>query len=179
MIIIGLVGHIASGKGTIVSCLKETYGGKQYRFSKILDDILIRLYKENSRDNEINLAIKLRELYGDDVLARVLADDIKKEKPDVAVVDGIRYPLEVEALQTLPGFKLVAVITDEEARYQRTLLRGEKADELGTTREEFKKLHERPTEIYIDELIEKADSTITNNGTLEDLKKQVAQILKM
>ena len=113
MLVFGLVGHIASGKGTVVEYLKKNHNAIQYRFSKILDDILSRLYLENSRDNQINLAVKLRELHGNDVLARVLASDIKKDNPKLAIVDGIRYKEELEAFRALPDFKLVAVIADE------------------------------------------------------------------
>lgn len=179
MLVFGLVGHIASGKGTVVEYLKKNHNAIQYRFSKILDDILSRLYLENSRDNQINLAVKLRELHGNDVLARVLASDIKKDNPKLAIVDGIRYKEELEAFRALPDFKLVAVIADEEIRYKRMLLRGEKAGETKTTRKDFTNMHKRPTEIYIDALMQTADVTIANNGSSEELYKQIEGLVTL
>ena len=50
-IIIGLVGQLACGKGTVAEYLKEKYGASVYRYSTMLRDVLNRLYLEINRVN--------------------------------------------------------------------------------------------------------------------------------
>ncbi|MEK7625108.1 MAG: AAA family ATPase, partial [Patescibacteria group bacterium] len=65
-IILGFVGDLASGKGTICKYLKEKYGTESYRFSTMLRDILKRVYLENSRENLQRLSTVMRENFGQD-----------------------------------------------------------------------------------------------------------------
>ena len=59
------------------------------------------------------------------------------------------------------------------------LLRGEKAGETKTTRKDFTNMHKRPTEIYIDALMQTADVTIANNGSSEELYKQIEGLVTL
>ena len=178
MIVIGLTGAPGSGKGTIAEYLVQKYDAAQFRFSKALDDILERVYQETSRHNEINIAMKLRELFGDDILAYVLKEDIMKAKPDLAVIDGMRFPAEYEMFKKIPGFKLLSVTTESQERYSRSLKRGEKAGETDLSKEEFDALEKRPAEIHVPEVMNMADATIDNNGSMEDLKKNIDEVIQ-
>ena len=84
-IIIGLVGQIASGKGTATKYLEEKYGAGTHRFSTMLRDVLKRLYLETSRENMQSLSTFLRKQFGEDALARVIAKEVADDpKPVVA-----------------------------------------------------------------------------------------------
>ena len=78
----------------------------------------------------------------------------------------------------LPGFNLVFIEADIEKRYQRIISRRENVDDKNKSLEEFKKDHERETELQIVDLKKVADVIIGNNGSPEDLYKQIDEIIK-
>ena len=88
-LILGFVGHMASGKGTAVNYLKKRHGATTYRFSGMLMDILGRLYLENNRDNLQRLSQILRENFGEETLAKTMAEDVKHDTNDLIAIDGI------------------------------------------------------------------------------------------
>ena len=107
--IIGLVGEIASGKGLAVKYLKEKHGAASYRLSDPLRDILSRLRLEINRKNLQDISRVLREHFGQNLLAKVIAEDAKNDTNKIVVVDGIRRPEDIEYLAKLPEFKLVYI----------------------------------------------------------------------
>jgi dephospho-CoA kinase len=177
MLVIGLVGKAGAGKGTVAAHLTARYRGSEYRFSRVLDEILHRIKKENTRDNQIALALALRKAFGNGILAYVLQKDIEREQPTLAVVDGIRYPEEHESFSSIKTFKLVGVTARSSLRYRRTRERGEKAHETTLSQEAFLALEARETEAHLEELMKRTDATIDNNGTLADLTQQVDTLI--
>ena len=95
-IVIGIAGNIGAGKGTVTEYLKEKYQAKQMRYSKILADILERLYLEYNRDNLDTIAEGLRNMFGEDILSRVLEQDIQEQDVELVVFDGIRKKEELD-----------------------------------------------------------------------------------
>ena len=176
--IIGLVGPLASGKGTITAHLTKQHDARAVKFSQPLRDIIHRVYKEETREGMSKLAQYLRSEYGKDILVRTLIQDIQKMDVRIAVFDGIRYFDEYDALKERPDFILWSVDADIKKRHERIHARGENADDTTVTLEEFKKQHELPTETTIPEIMKKADAHIKNDGTLEDLYTQIDQLIK-
>jgi len=177
-IIIGSVGEIASGKGAISKYLLTQYHATEYRFSDILKDILERVHLDNVRKNLASLSLGLREYYGQDILAYALARDIENDDSQVIVVDGIRREADLKYLREMDNFVLVYVEADLEKRYERLIGRNEKQDDKMKTFEEFKKDHELETEVSIRELKDIADVIIDNNGTVEELHKQIDKLVE-
>ena len=175
--ILGLAGEISSGKGTITKYLTDKYGASSCRFSTILRDILDRLHMEHSRENMQKLSTMLRQNFGEDIFAKVIAEDIKKDKSKIIIIDGVRRLDDIKYLRQLPEFKLVFVKADMKKRYERIIQRGENPDDKNKTFEEFKKDHQRETETQIKNLKNYADILIDNNGSLEELHKQVDRII--
>ncbi len=175
--ILGFTGLISSGKGTACKYLVKEYGAVSFKFSKILRDILDRAYLPHSRDNLVKISILMRETFGQDLLAKIIAKDIKDTDSELIIVDGVRRPDDIKYLKDIPGFKLVAVDTDEKIRYERLIQRTENTDDKTKTWEEFLEDHKKETEEYIPELIKNADITITNNTSLEELHKQLDKIV--
>ena len=176
--IIGLVGPLATGKGTITEYLVKTHGAKAVKFSQPLRDIIHRVYKKETREDMSALAQFLRSQYGNDILVRTLIQDIEKMDVAIAVFDGIRYFDEYNALKERSDFVLWAVDADIAIRHNRINLRGENADDSTVTLEEFKKQHKLPTEVNIPEIMEKADAHIHNNGTLEELYAHIDALVE-
>lgn len=176
-LIIGTVGEIASGKGTVTEYLKEKYSASSYRFSTPLFDILNRLCLEVNRDNLPALSLALRQAFGQDLLAEVLNKEIAKDEHEIIVVDGIRREADMKYLKELEGFRLVYVTADMKLRYERLTARTEKDDDQKSF-EEFVKDHSKETEVAIPIIGQQADYTIINEGSLEEFHQKIDEIIK-
>lgn len=176
-IILGLVAELAGGKGTVSKYVVEKYGGSSHRFSTMLRDILSRIYLPDSRENMQRLSTILRQNFGEDTLAKVMAEDVKKDKHKVIAVDGVRRPADIKYLKKILGFKLVFIETSIENRFERIKKRGENPDDSTKTLEQFKKDQEGEADAQIRSLKDQADYVIDNNGTFEELYQQVDEII--
>ncbi|MCD4693773.1 AAA family ATPase [bacterium] len=175
--IIGLVGPMASGKGTIAKYLKEKKGAEVFRFSTPLRDVLKRLHADISRINMQNISKALRESLGQDLLAKVIAKDVEDSNKKIVVVDGIRRWDDIKYLKDKKGFTLVAINVDSKIRYERMVKRGENEGDNNKTYEEFLSDHKKETELTIPEIMKPADETINNNSDLKNLYNQIDKII--
>lgn len=172
--IIGLVGRQGSGKGTVAKILQEKHGAVLFRFSAILGDILDRVAIEKTRENLIKISEALRDKFGEDVLAYAIEKDAATTEADLVVIDGIRRPEDITALEPLQQFVLVHVDAPAELRYQRILGRSEKPGESTVSYEDFLKVENTaPTEITIPSVEARANVTIDNSGTYAELVSRV------
>ncbi len=176
-IILGLVGEIASGKGTVVNYLASKYNASQHKFSTSLRDLLQRLYLEVNRQNMQNISTVLREHFGQDLLAKVIAEDVASDKNQFIIIDGVRRFSDITYLKKIPEFKLIYVQTDIKKRYERIIERQENTDDQFKTFEQFEKDNQAETEQEILKVAEIADYVINNNGTTEELHQQVNEII--
>ena len=118
----------------------------------------------------------MREKYGDDILAKVVAQRIKKVKNGIIILNGIRYWEEFEMIKKLGG-KIIYVTADQKIRWQRLKKRGEKKDDFSS----FKKFLEREkakTEILIPKIGQKANFKIENNGSFDSFYQEIEKILE-
>ena len=177
-IILGFVGDLASGKGTICKYLSEKYGTNAYRFSTMLRDVLKRLYVENTRENLQNLSTMLRTNFGQDLMSRVIAEDVKNDPKEIVAVEGIRRPTDITYLQKNPGFHLIYITADPKIRWERLVKRNENPGDDKKTFEDFLKDEQAEADRLIKELGKSAEYTITNDGNLEEFYGQMEAILK-
>ncbi len=176
-IILGFVGEMVSGKGTICDYLKDNYDIGYHRFSTILRDVLNRLHLENNRANMQEISTLLRGKFGQDLLAKVIAEDVGGDSHNIVVVDGIRRFADIEYLKKIKGFKLIYITADLDARYNRLLKRTENTDDKTKTFDQFKKDHKQESESEVVSVGKTADITINNNGGFKELYQQVDKIL--
>jgi len=172
-LIIGLVGPIASGKGTVKEYIVNKYKAEDCRFSSILRDVLKRLSLEINRDNMINLSTILRQSFGQDLLAKVISQDVKNMNTDVVVVDGVRRVDDVKYLKDLEGFVLLGIDAEPSIRYKRLVIRNENVGDDKKTYEEFLADHNKETELTIPPIMKTANLIIDNGGTLLELYAQI------
>ncbi len=177
-IILGFTGLIACGKGTATQYLKEKYGAETFRFSTMLRDVLDRLYLAHTRENMSGISTGLRNIFGQDLMAKVMSQDVENSQAELIVVDGIRRMDDIKYLRALPNFKLVAIVADMKIRYERLLTRGENSDDQNKTWEEFQADHQLETELTILDTMKAADIAINNDGSLENLQKQLDELVK-
>lgn len=177
-IILGFTGLPACGKGTIAAYFKTEYKAETFRFSTMLRDVLDRLYLGHSRENMSGISRILREFFGQDLMAKVMAKDVENSQAELIVVDGVRRMEDVKYLRALPNFKLVSIEAEMKIRYERLLTRGENLDDKNKTWEEFLADHQLETELTILDTMKAADIIINNDGSLEDLHKQLDELVK-
>lgn len=175
--IIGLVGQSGCGKGTVADILTKQYGAAYSRFSAILGDILTRLHIEHSRDHFIALSNALRGNFGEDVLSYAIEKDAVMSQSPLVVIDGIRRPEDIVALEPLPFFKLVSIDVPAEMRYERMKKRGEKSGEQRMTWQEFVAQDHAPTEVTIPLVMERAWKKLDNSRSAVDLEIQVKAMM--
>ena len=177
-LIIGLVGQQGCGKGTASKILQEKYGAELFRFSAILNDILGRLSLPQDRNHFIKLSEALRAAFGEDVLAYAIERDAVNSKADVIVIDGIRRPEDIVALEPLPQFKLIEIAAKPEIRFERMKERGEKSGESQRTYEDFLAEEQRSTEVTIPLVAKRAWKILDNDGTLTELEERLEAVMQ-
>ena len=189
-VIIGLIGETGSGKDTFCDYIKKTV--KQpvfyFRFSDTLSEILMILFGEVKKEDQQWLGKVLREQYGNDILAKAMAQKIKNieegiittksiyRAEPVIILNGIRYWEEFEMVQKLGG-KNLYITADQKIRWQRINKRGEKIDD-SSSYDKFLEKERAETEILVPEIGKKADFKIENNGSRDDFYKEVDKIIK-
>lgn len=176
-LILGLTGEAGSGKGTAAAYLKEKYGASAYRFSTILREAAHIFAIPETRENLIRISIVMREAFGENLLARALAAISAKDENLIVVVDGIRRDMDVEELSKLPGFHLVYLTAEIRTRFERLRIRGENDGETGMTYEQFLAEEQLPTETSIKEVAKKAEITLSNDGSKDELFASLDQLI--
>jgi dephospho-CoA kinase len=177
-IIIALTGEIACGKGTVTEYLTKKYQASNKRYSTMLRDLLARLYVQPSRESLASLSKYIRGAFGQDIMAKVMTKDIKKDKSEIIVLDGVRRQSDLEHIKNLPNFNLVYIETRLKKRYDRIINRGENSDDKGKSYNQFKIDHQLETERQIRALKKLSKYVINNNGTKERLYKQIDDLIE-
>lgn len=177
-LIIGLVGEICSGKDTVADYLKKKYGAETISFSQPLRDILDRLSLPQTRINMADLGISLRGAFGQDLLSKVIAAEVKMGKKKIQVLPNVRLESDIIYLKKEPGFVLINVDADIKTRFERIKKRGQNTDDKSKTWAGFLKDAKLPTEIQIRQLAKKCKYKLDNNGSYKDLEKQADALIK-
>ena len=177
-IILGLVGEIASGKGTVVKYLEEKYGATSHRFSTPLRDVLKRLYLEITRENMQNVSSALRETFGQNLLAKVVGEDVRNDTNKIVIVEGIRRPADIELLSKIPEFRLAYLTADIQIRYKRIIKRNENEDDKTKTFAQFAKDNQAEAELLIHKIGQTAEIKIDNNDSFAELYAQIDKIME-
>ncbi len=175
--IIGLAGEIASGKTTAAKYLMEKHGARGARFSTAMRDVLGRLYLPESRYNNQAVSLALRQAFGENLWAEVVAKDVAKLEAPLVVIDGIRRPADIEPFKNNPNFTLVYIKTALETRFRRIIRRGENEDDTGKTWEQFQQDQQLEAELQIRELEPLATVVIDNTGSLAEFHAALDHLL--
>ncbi|MDP2838079.1 MAG: AAA family ATPase [Candidatus Moranbacteria bacterium] len=176
-IIIGVAGEIACGKDTVGKYLAEKYRALPLRFSQPLRDVLDRLKLDQNRENMAKLSLYLRKAFGEDILSRVLMAESEKSDNELVIVDGVRRLPDIIHMETNEHFYFIYVDATPETRYARLIERRQNVDDEGKTPAQFAKDALLETESQILDLKNRADFIINNDGTLEELQKQIDDML--
>ena len=173
---LGLIGEAGSGKDTVAEVLEEKYGARVLTSSYLLKKALGVFLDSIGRADYIWFVKELTSKYGEDIISKAMLKAMRSFTDDIVVFNGVRLPSDYEYLKKERSF-LVYVTADPQVRWQRVSRRHEKADD-DIPFDKFMEMHQTKTEIDVPELGKKADYTITNNGTLEELHAQIDEVMK-
>ncbi len=174
--IIGVVGESGAGKGTLSSIFSNLSKKRKVsiiKFSDILFKTLALWNLAPTRENLQNLPIAFVEKFGERTLTNAVRNYISQQKSEIVIVEGVRWLSDVPMIRSFKDNNLVYVTADPKTRFKRMKLRGEKAGEDKKTYQQFLEEEKAATEINISKIGKSADFKITNNGDLDELKKQV------
>lgn len=176
-LVIGIAGELLSGKSTAAKFFEEKFKAKTFRFSNIINEILDILDLEHTRENQQQLGVVLKEIYGEDVLAHAITERMKTLNDPFILIDGFRKKEEVSVLKQLKNFKFLFIKAPLEMRYKRLKERNEKVGESSTTLEEFVEQQKHGADKDIPELEQYADCVIENTGSVQDLEAKLTSFM--
>ena len=185
--IIGVVGKIAAGKTTVAKFFEEK-GFCRVSCSDPLIDLLTHNVSDYSwipelpekaeptRDKLIEFGKYLKDKYGEDILIRLAVD--KKRHCENIVIDGVRSEGEIKAIKRLGG-RVIYVEARPEIRFERLMKRKAEKDRTIRDFEDFRAMDDAEERLYhTSKLKGLADYVIINEGTLEELRRKVEEIIE-
>lgn len=169
--ILAIMGKMGSGKSTVASIFKRYFDAQVFSFGQAVKVYAHKYAKYQPKPNE--KPRRLYQIFGEkckevdtDIWIKLLASELQlalnvADKPVLAVIDDLRFPNErLWAYEN--GIEVIQIVTTDLNREKRMEDRGD----LFTT-EQLKHISEK----WVDILAE--DYLIVNNGTLEDLEKEI------
>lgn len=183
--IIGLTGTNGAGKGAVADILKE----KGFEYYSLSDEIRKELKKrgvEENLDTLIAVGNELRAKEGPGILSKRILKTIssgkKSGKQKNLIIDSIRNPAEIQELKKNKSFILIAVDAPIQLRYERIIKRKRVSDFVSF--EKFKEqedvqLRGGAAGQQLLNCMGMADFNITNEGSLDELKSKIEDVLNM
>ena len=166
---IGLIGKMRSGKDTIGEWLINEYDFKKYAFADGIGEIIDKYFptareQGKPRKHYQYIGQSMRKLDAD-VWVNYLLKTVQKEDYHRIVITDVRQENEVKALKE-NGFTIIKIEAVEGVRLSRKLNSGDvfNLEDLSHETEQFSEVVE-------------ADITIVNNGTIEELQREVLNII--
>jgi dephospho-CoA kinase len=178
MKIIAFTGMPASGKSEAVHLAKEK-GIPVIRMGDMVWEETKRQGKTLDDKNVGEVANNMRKKYGMDVWAKRTAEKINSlKKSPLLVIDGVRNMEEIEFFKKELGmnFLVIAIDAPDELRRKRAIARGRTDDSKNL--KDLEERDRREIRWGLQKVIADADIVIPNNGSLDDLKKQVLTVLQ-
>ena len=175
-ILIGVAGMPGAGKATAEEIVRDMGYSVVVMGDEIRDEAKRRGLKPTP-ENLGMVMLKLREEESPSVVAERCIPKIEKANGKI-VVDGIRSPHEVEEFKRhFPRFTLIAIHTSPETRFQRLFKRRRSDDPKGW--ETFVERDLRELSVGLGDVIAMADYMVVNEGTQNQLKRQIRKVLEV
>lgn len=180
MLIIGITGTLGAGKGTIVDYLVKVKGFRHFSVRAYLLERIMALGLPRDRDSMVSLANGLRQKHGPSYIIDQLYSTAEAQGGN-AVIESIRTPGEVESLRGKGRFWLFAVDASAVTRYERIKERRSETDDVDFPTFQANEAREMnsddPNRQNLRKCIEMADFRFDNNGSVDDLYRQVDKAL--
>lgn len=176
MLVIGVVGYPASGKGEFSRVAKEM-GIPVVVMGDVVRRELDNAGLKRTDKNMGEMSKCLRQGLGMDALAQLTIPIIEELGSGTVLVDGIRGDSEVETFsRRFGGFRLVGIESPFETRLARLKERGRSDDTLDD--EGLRARDERETGWGLASAMDLADIVLKNEGTMEEFAEEVRGLIK-
>jgi dephospho-CoA kinase len=173
--IVGVAGMPGAGKAVVSRIAKEQDWTIVVMGDVIRDETRSRGL-EPAPENIGKVMLKLREEEGAAVVAKRCLPKIAEADSDMVLVDGIRSLAEMyEFEKNFPQFILIAVHSSPETRFERLFRRKRSDDSAGWGG--FAERDLRELSVGQGNVIALADYMIVNEGTLEEYKARIREVL--
>ena len=180
MKVIGVIGKNGSGKDEVLKYLRDKYGVPFLSTGDIVRGIAAEEGREPTRPNLQAISDKYFRERGEGCFVRMVVEKIHDNGWKAAGISGVRSPKDVDILRSELGkdFVLIDVyVSDARVRFERMVRRGEGRD--AKAYEDFLKQDKAEEDIFgIAKAEAEADYTLGNDGSLEDLHRDVDELVK-
>lgn len=174
-IVVGIAGKLASGKGTVTKYIVEQYAAEKTRSSDPLRTTLDIFDIPQSRENLDSLSTFLRATYGEGTIAQAVAHVLRQSNASVAIFDGMRRLVDIEAIRSFEHSLFIYVEADQKIRYERCRQRNENVGDDTMSFEVFQQKDNEEPQQQIEALREYADIVIDNSGTRDELMAHITE----
>lgn len=176
VMIIGLMGRIGSGKGTVADIIIRDYGFKSITMGDLAREETINQGLKPTRENTTKVSTELLSSDPAYFINKAI-NKLRASNHDDWLIDGIRQPIDVAKFkEAFPNIKFIRVDVDPRIRFERMKRRARPG--FPETFEEFQK-HEglENQRFNLSETLSNADYVISNNGSFDELEKQVHSLM--
>ena len=175
MKVVAFAGMPGSGKTAAVKVAADR-GVQVLRMGDAVWDEVKRQGLPLTAEEVGRVADEMRQSHGPDIWARRTLRKVNTDDK-LVVIDGLRSLAELKVFKNALGedFVLVHILCPTEVRLERVIGRGREDDTV--TEEAFRDRDERELSWGLDEVLEEADVVISNTGTEQELRMNVAYLL--
>lgn len=177
--IIGVTGTNGAGKGTLPEYLAERHGFTHYSARAFIIEEIERRGLSVDRTSMNMVANDLRKMHGPEYVVKRLFERAKDNGGD-AVIESVRALGEARFLKESGAF-VVAIDADRKVRYERITKRASETDRVSfeefCVQEDREMAQEAEYDMNVRGVMEMADYTLMNDGTLEELHAAIEEML--
>jgi len=173
MLFILVTGMPGAGKTLFVERVVEKYGLPVYTMGDVIREDAKKFYGVITPQTMIETSKKVRELYGYTYVAERIVERIRDK--DIVVIDGVRSLDEVSVFKKHGEAVIVAIHASPKTRFNRLRKRGREGDPA--TWEEFEKRDQVELSLGIGNVIALADYMIVNEGSVEEVLREIDNVL--
>jgi len=182
-IVIGLVGSLCSGKGTLADHLKDLGFSYEILSDRVREEARARGL-EITRTTLQDIGNELRETFGGQVLVERTLPLIIDKRGNL-VIDSIRNPEELNFLRKVLGATIIGIDAPKERRLKWYLARAKERGEDGTTVDDFYRHDNRDFGIgepskgqQVKKCLDLADVVLYNLGSKIELNEECDMYLQ-
>ena len=178
MTIIGITGTLGAGKGEVSTYFKE----KGFKHFSVRDFLTLEMNRRGipiNRDTMTPLADELRKTHGPSYIIEQLYK-MAEASGGNAIIESVRAIAEADFLQRKGGI-LISIDADQKLRYKRIYTRKSAMDDVSFEKfvshenREFQSAEANRGNIR--DCMKRADVSVINNGTIEELNAQLDRAL--
>ncbi len=180
MVVIGITGTIGAGKGTVVDFLVEQKGFVHFSAREFIARTILERGLTVNRDTLTAIGNEIRANNHPGYVIEALYNQATQDGKN-CIIESVRTLGEIEILRTKSNFFLLAVDARPRLRFNRIRKRKSETDNVDFETflaNEKREMHSSdPTKQNLSACIAQADFIISNNGTVEEMVKQLKNFL--